>query len=60
MINSFIQYTFVVQNNVFSKIHLPENGSIRAIPENLPFFLDVISKLFQHISGLCDIKYQMT
>ena len=28
----------------FSKIHPAENGSIRAIPENLPFFL------FQHIS----------
>ena len=27
--------------------------------KNMPFFLDVTSKLFQHISGLFDIKYQM-
>ena len=44
----------------FSKIHPAENGSTRAIPENLPFFLDVTSKLFQHISGFSDVKYQMT
>ena len=44
----------------FSKIHPAENGLIRAIPENLPFFLDVTFKLFQHFSGLFDIKYQMS
>ena len=44
----------------FSKIHPAENGSTRAIPENLLFFLDVTSNLFQHISGFSDIKYQMT
>ena len=43
----------------FSKIHPPENGSIIAIPENLPFFLDVTSKLLKHISGLFYIKYKM-
>ena len=37
-----------------------KNGPIWASSKNLPFFLDVISQLFQHISGLCDIKYQMT
>ena len=45
---------------IFSKIHPEENGSIRVIPENLPFFLDVTFKLFQHISGLFDTKYQMS
>ena len=45
---------------VFSKIHPAENGSIRAIPANLLFFLDVTFKLFQHFSGLFDIKYQMS
>ena len=39
----------------FSKIHPAENGSTRAIPENLPFFLDVTSKLFQHISELNNV-----
>ena len=37
-----------------------KNGPIWASSKNVPFFLDVISHLFQHISGLCDIKYQMT
>ena len=44
----------------FSKIHPAENWSIIVIPINLPFFPDVTSKLFQHISGLFDTKYQMT
>ena len=44
----------------FSKIHPAENGSIRAIPANLPFFLNVTSKLLQHISGLFNRKYQMS
>ena len=32
--------------------------SIRAIPENLLFFLDVISKLSKYKSGLFDLKFQ--
>ena len=44
----------------FSKIHPAQNESIRAIPENLPFFLDVTFKLFQHFSGLFETKYQMS
>ena len=37
-----------------------KNGPIWASSKNLPFFLDVTSKLFQHISGFSDVKYQMT
>ena len=44
----------------FSKIHPAENGSILVIPINLPFFLDVTSKLSKHKSGLFDTKYQMS
>ena len=37
-----------------------KNGPIWASSKYLPFFLDVTSKLFQHISGFSDVKYQMT
>jgi len=37
-----------------------KNGPIWASSKNLLFLPDAISQLFQHISGLCDIKYQMT
>ena len=37
-----------------------KNRPIRPSSKNLLFFLDVTSKLFQHISGFSDVKYQMT
>ena len=50
---------FMWKSNVL-EIYASENVSLWANPKNLSFFLYVILKLFWHIVGLFDTKYQMS